>query len=191
MVVDRFADLEAFGSERRKFNALYREKTVEVGGGEAGRTTTRIRLLKPQTYMNLSGSAVRDFLGYFGLTPRNDLTDDLLVIYDDLDLPPGKLRFRKRGSAAGHRGLVSVLDSLGHERFSRLKLGIGRRHGAESPDYVLEVVDRQTREVLDAAVSKSVGTLRVWIEEGITVCMNRFNGDPETPKDVEEGQEIR
>jgi PTH1 family peptidyl-tRNA hydrolase len=139
----------------------------------------RVFILKPQTYMNLSGGAVREWLAYSGVAPGEDLMGTLLVVYDDLDLPPGKLRFRAQGSAGGHKGVESVISALGHDRFSRLRIGIGRREGAEAADYVLEPVDKTTREALESAARQAAETLPVWIEAGIDACMSRFNAPSE------------
>lgn len=198
-VLDCFAEQHAFGSERRKFRALVREKTILTAPGERGEVppsprsaarSMKVLLVKPQTYMNLSGQAVRDVLGYFGgHAPgvAEDLTDKLLVVYDDLDLPPGKLRFRARGSSGGHRGLQSVMTELGQEAFSRLRIGIGRSAGEEAADFVLEQLSSTAWEMLEQTAKVAADTLPVWIEEGVEVCMNRFNADTE----VATGDETR
>jgi PTH1 family peptidyl-tRNA hydrolase len=162
-VVERFARREGFEGERRKFQALYREKVLPLPGG-----AEKVYLVRPQTYMNESGHAVRDFLGFFGADTTNDLTGTLLVVVDDIDLPSGKLRYRARGSAGGHRG------------FSRLRVGVGRRPGADAADYVLEKVDAEERQRLDRAVEAAAASLSVWLAEGIDSAMNRFNHDPDS-----------
>jgi len=177
-VVDRFAQEHTAHTvadgmppkERRKFKALYSECVVQLGGESA-----KVYLVKPQTFMNLSGSAVRDLLKYYGESLDQDLSERLLVIHDDLDLPEGKLRFRQRGSAGGHRGVASVISHLGHDRFSRLKIGIGRREGVESTDYVLEAVDSQTRALFDLACEEAAASLIVWLRDGVESSMNQFN----------------
>ncbi|HLU47948.1 MAG TPA: aminoacyl-tRNA hydrolase, partial [Planctomycetota bacterium] len=128
------------------------------------------------TYMNLSGEAVRDLLGYFRTPREGDLADQLIVVHDDLDLPLGKWRFRKQGSAGGHRGVASIIQCLGHDRFGRLKVGIGRpREGTEAADYVLETISASERETIDRLVREAARMLSVWLESGIETCMNRFN----------------
>jgi PTH1 family peptidyl-tRNA hydrolase len=178
-VIDRFAQEQGFGPERRKFNALYTEKSLQLAAPRQGSSpraeSVKVFLLKPQTYMNLSGPAVRDCLGFSGVAPAEDLTETLLVVHDDIDLPAGKLRFRARGSAGGHRGVQSILDALGHDRFSRLKIGVGRPEGREAEDYVLAAVDGPTREVLEAAVERAACALPTWIEEGVEASSCRFN----------------
>lgn len=138
-------------------------------------STLKVYLVKPQTYMNLSGPAVRDILNYHGMSTGESLEDSLLVIYDDMDLPEGRLRFRARGSSGGHRGLASLISSLGHERFSRLRIGIGRGEADEPSDYVLESLNRATRERLEMAADAASEALIPWLEEGIECSMNCFN----------------
>lgn len=155
----------------------------------------RVVLVQPRSYMNMSGTAVRPFLsntpiwglvldecrggaepegGRRGRTPR--LCDSLLVIHDDLDLPFGKLRYRSRGSSGGHRGVESLIGTLGTSEFSRLKIGIGRRTGADSADYVLEPLPSGEDRLFNDVASLAARTLPVWIEDGVEVCANRFNG---------------
>ncbi len=168
--VECFAGQELFEPERRKFKALYQERTLSLKGG-----AEKVYLVRPQTYMNASGHAVRDFLGFFGVDTTSSLAETLLVVHDDLDLPQGRLRYRVRGSAGGHRGLQSVIECLGHRDFSRLKIGVGRREGSEPAAYVLEKADPQTREALGRAARLAAASLGVWLAEGDEVAMNRFN----------------
>jgi PTH1 family peptidyl-tRNA hydrolase len=133
--------------------------------------------------MNLSGHAVRDFLGFFGVDTKEPLAQTLLVVYDDLDLPEGKLRYRARGSAGGHRGLKSVIDGLGHRDFSRLKIGVGRQDGVDSADYVLEKVGAATREILQRAAQDAARSLNVWLDDGLEAAMNRFNRSEDGTED--------
>ena len=175
-VVDRFASEGGFEGERRKLGALYSSRTYQLPDGSA----EKVYVVKPQRYMNLSGPPVRDVMGYFGGKREGDLTESLLVVYDDLDLPEGRLRFRSGGSSGGHRGVASIISCLGHDRFSRLRIGIGRRDGLEAADYVLQAVDRQTESQLEEAARRAANSLSTWIEEGIQSCMNRFNAAPES-----------
>jgi len=181
-VIDRLAAEDLFEGERRRFSAIYREKPFHVRG-----EGFKVVLAKPQTYMNLSGNAVRDLLSYFGTSLEGDLKDTLLVIYDDLDLAEGRLRFRARGSSGGHRGVESVISSIGNDRFGRLRIGIGREPSREASDYVLEPVRGAARERFLRIATEAAGAARAWIEDGIEICMNRFNaapsGAPEAPGD--------
>jgi PTH1 family peptidyl-tRNA hydrolase len=168
LVVDRFARIHGFGEFRRKFSSLISDLPLEAAGGD------KVYLLKPMTYMNLSGSSVRDALGYFGGSPA-----DLLVVHDDLDLPLGRLRYRKSGSSGGHRGVASVLEALSTEEFARLKIGIGRREGQDAAEYVLEKVEPEEEEPLAAAVERAARSLEVWLAEGVERAALTYNGTPE------------
>jgi len=175
LVVDRFAARNAIGEFRSKFSALVASKPLAVAGGE------KVYLVKPQTYMNLSGPAVRDAVGYFGGTP-----EDLLVVHDDLDLPLGKLRYRAKGSSGGHRGVESIIGALGTQAFDRLKVGIGREEGRDAAEFVLSPVGATERTVLDRAVELATESLDVWIAEGVERAALRYNGsEPEPGKGPE------
>jgi len=131
-------------------------------------------LVKPQTYMNLSGDALRAVARVEPFAPGN-----LLVVCDDIALPAGQLRLRPRGSDGGHNGLRSVIEALGTQTFARLRLGVGAApEGVDPADYVLDPLDdAQWRDTL-AMVRAAVRCVEVWAEEGITVAMNRFNPRP-------------
>ncbi len=134
----------------------------------------KIILAKPQTYMNLSGEAVVLLLNWYKLTPA-----ELMVIYDDLDLPPGRLRIRERGSAGGHRGLASIIGQIGCDDFVRVRVGIGRPPvpGPEVTDWVLA---RPIPED-EAKIARVLDTVPEVVEEiirnGVISAMNKFNGN--------------
>lgn len=131
----------------------------------------RVILLKPLTFMNLSGRAVSFFASKMKLKPAN-----ILVAYDDLDLPLGALRLRPGGGSGGHRGLQSVIDALGTKEFPRLRLGIGRPPaGVETVDYVLSVFAKNEKEIMEGVLEDGVAALKLWIDEGIDAAMNRYN----------------
>ena len=125
--------------------------------------------------MNLSGHAVTSFLSYFIGDLQADLANRLLVVYDDMDLPEGRLRFRSNGTSGGHKGLQSVLTQLGRPQFSRLRVGIGRQSNKDVKDYVLEKIAGESLEVMDRAILRSAEGLSLWLQEGVESCMNRFN----------------
>jgi PTH1 family peptidyl-tRNA hydrolase len=169
----------SFGDARRKFQAELREARLEIGG-----RSEIVVLVKPLTFMNLSGHAVRDVLGFYG-TPRDeDLSERLIVVHDDIDLEIGRVRFRANGSAGGHRGVQSITDQLGHQRFSRLKIGVGRDPTRQAADYVLSRIPDEERQRLDQVSAESAEHLIVWLESGIATCMNRFNAVPRGPSDA-------
>ncbi|TAL10936.1 MAG: aminoacyl-tRNA hydrolase [Nitrospirae bacterium] len=135
----------------------------------------QVTLVKPQTYMNRSGPVVAALVADLAL----DL-GDVLVVHDDLDLDPGRLRIKSRGGAGGHNGVLSLIDALGSDRFARLKVGIGRPPaGDDAAEYVLAPLPSRERTVLDDAVQQAVQALECWIAEGLMAAMNRFNVKPD------------
>jgi len=132
-------------------------------------------LVQPQTFMNRSGYAVRCLRERHGLEPS-----DFLIIYDEIHLPLGKLRLRPQGSPAGHRGLESVLESLGTDQVPRLRLGVASqaepRPGDEQVEFVLSPFAVAERETVAAMISRAADACEVWSREGAEVAMRRFNG---------------
>lgn len=161
MVVDELA---------RKWGLKYahRWSDAQVAVGRAG--AHGVSLAKPQTYMNLSGDSVKGLMHRFRLEP-----DALIVVYDDLDLPLGRIRLRERGSAGGHRGVQSIIDRLGSPDFARVRVGIGRPEPKDAADYVLAPFDDAEREDLREALARAAEAVAVCLDEGVTVAMNRFN----------------
>lgn len=161
-VVDQLSERWGIPLSKEKWNAVFGEGRVD---GE------KVILLKPLTYMNLSGESVRPLLDFYKLT-----LDDLVVIYDDLDLPIGHLRLRMKGSAGGHNGMKSLIYHLKSEQFKRMKVGIGRPiHRIPIVDYVLSsFAEEELPHVLEAT-EKAVKATESWIQEGFILAMNRFN----------------
>jgi peptidyl-tRNA hydrolase, PTH1 family len=170
LVVDRFAGRHGFDEFRKKFSGLVASRSLEIAGGE------KIIAMKPQTYMNLSGNAVREAIEYFGGSPA-----DLLVVHDDLDLPVGRLRFRGRGSSGGHLGVQSIIECLGTDEFARLKLGIGREAGRDAAEFVLAPPGGRERSALDRAVGRAAESLDVWIADGVERAALIYNGPEPEP----------
>ena len=143
----------------------------------------QLMLVKPQTFMNLSGNSVAALLRYFGGTPA-----DLAVISDDADLPLGRMRLRANGGSGGHRGLLSIIEQLGTEDFPRLRVGIGRedRQG-DLASQVLAKLDETRQNLLRKSVEAAADAALFLIEQGLNETMNRFNGwsaePPPTPED--------
>jgi PTH1 family peptidyl-tRNA hydrolase len=140
-----------------------------VGGAKLGRH--RILLAKPQTYVNRSGMAVAD------LRRRHRVKlADLLVIVDDLDLPPGRLRLRAGGSHGGHNGLRSIIDALGSDAFPRLRVGIGRPpEGVDPAEFVLTPFSESERALIEPALDRAVDAVETVVRDGLPAAMNRFN----------------
>lgn len=163
--IDRLAGVWKIPVRRHRVHAL-------VGEGE--RAGEVIWLAKPLLFMNNSGLVVAPLLRQLGGGPA-----DLLVIHDDLDLPPGKLRLRGRGSSGGHRGVQSIIQELGTGEFARLKVGIGRpaeSREVEVIDYVLHPFSRGEREIVEQALARAPEAVEIWITRGLEAAMNEVNG---------------
>lgn len=131
----------------------------------------QVLLVQPLTYMNLSGRAVAPLMRRWSLA-----FNDLLVVHDDLDLPPGSIRLRPGGGSGGHKGVSSIIDYLQSKDFARLRIGIGRPvDGAETVDYVLQTFPWEERETLDAVWEQAADAACCWVTDGINTAMNRFN----------------
>lgn len=162
-VVDAFARQHGIAVTKREGQAL-------VGDGRVG--DTRVFLLKPQTFMNLSGQPVAAFLRQKPLALA-----DILVVTDDIALPVGKLRLRAEGSAGGHNGLKSLIAHLHGQAFPRLRFGVGApRDPSVQIDFVLRQFSRGEQRDVDETTERAVAALEVWTAEGIERAMNRFNG---------------
>ena len=129
-----------------------------------------VAVARPQTFMNASGDSVRGLARRFGLTPA-----DLLIVYDDLDLPLGRLRLRERGSSGGHRGVQSIVDRLGTDGFARLRIGIGRPEPRDARDYVLDGFSSEDRVALGEVRGRAVSAVEAVLGEGIGPAMNAYN----------------
>ena len=159
LVVDELARLLQARVNRRECRALT---------GEAGTEASRVILAKPQTYMNNSGEAVRELVRKYAVGLA-----DLLVVFDDMDLPLGRLRLRPAGGAGGHRGMMSVIAALGTEAFPRLRVGIGR--GPDAVDHVLSRFSPAEARVVREVIAAAAAAARVFLTEGIDQAMNTYN----------------
>ena len=164
-LVERFAKELGVDLSRRGFLSVY---------GRAKMGSEEIILAKPQTFMNLSGEAVRRLLHFFKVPPGN-----LIILHDDLDLPFGRIRIRLRGGHGGHQGVKSIVEALGNDGFVRLKVGIGRPtdHSQDPADYVLEPLRGGEKEELKAAVERALEALEVLLREGPQTAMDKFHGN--------------
>jgi len=164
-VVDHLADVWHFEGWRRDGEA-------RVANGTVG--SQRVRLVKPQTYMNLSGAALRPYLRRAGWSPQHDL----MVVLDEVALPVGRYRFRARGSSGGHNGLKSIEGALGHQDYPRLRIGIGPpvdRDRGDLADYVLNDFGKRETAVVKEFMPELVEAMELWMGSGIEAVMNRFN----------------
>jgi PTH1 family peptidyl-tRNA hydrolase len=143
--------------------------TAQRGSGRLG--SEQIELAGLLDWMNLSGPPLKGLLREYKLT-----SDDLILIHDDLDLEPGRLRIKQGGSHGGHNGIKSVIEALGTTEFIRLKIGIGRPAAKQDPaDYVLETVTQDERAVFEPCLERAVDALECLIHRGLAVAMNQFN----------------
>ena len=132
----------------------------------------KCHLIKPLTYMNLSGNAVRSFVEYYNIP-----LDEVLVIFDDMDLPLGKLRIRKSGSAGGHKGMKSIIENLKTNDICRIRVGIDKpKEGMDVINFVLHKLSKEEMNTLVETISKAPEMIDVTIKNGINYMMNIYNG---------------
>jgi len=127
-------------------------------------------LVKPAAYMNNSGLCLRKALKKYGFSLEN-----VLIVYDDADLELGMIRFKRSGSSGGHRGMQSIIDSLGTEEINRLRIGIGRDPRRDTADYVLSDFLDLERETLEEVIAQAAGACRDWVIEGVESAMSKYN----------------
>ena len=164
-VIDKIAEKYNIAVDAKKGRAYVGKGIIE---GQ------KVLLVKPQTYMNLSGESVRSLLDYY----KVDEEHELIVIYDDIDLEPGQLRIRKKGSAGGHNGLKSIIQHLGTDQFPRIKVGVGRKPHPDydMADWVLSKFAGEDLKTITEAIRKAADAVECLIQEGPDKAMNRFNG---------------
>ena len=162
-VIDALARQEGLKLTDQKFRSDY---TIWRVGDE------KVLLVKPYTFMNLSGEAVLPLMSYYNISP-----DELVVVYDDLDLEPGKLRLRQSGSAGGHNGVKSIIEMLGTQDFKRVKIGIGRpQYGRKVVDHVLQRFDTDERSLIEQKIDQTTDLLTAWAKgETFVQLMNQYN----------------
>ncbi|HMQ17304.1 MAG TPA: aminoacyl-tRNA hydrolase [Phycisphaerae bacterium] len=165
-------------ARRWKAGALRFDRDYEALVGEAQPPAGRVLLLKPMTYMNLSGRSVSAVARFYKLDPGS-----LMVVYDDLDLPVGQVRIRAGGSAGGHKGMADVISAVGSPDIARVRIGIGKVHRAETVDHVLSRFAPDEREDIEQAVRTATDAVECWVAESIDVAMNRFNRRPSRDAD--------
>ena len=163
LLVEELAKEASIPFAHRRFQAVF---------GRGALAGQEVLLAKPLTFMNLSGEAVSRLLHFFRIPP-----EDLIIVHDDLDLSPGKIRIRLQGSHGGHQGVKSIIDALGKNSFTRLKIGIGRPDDPrqDPAHFVLAPLSREEREFFKEAVEKGAGAVEVLLLEGPEAAMNRFH----------------
>ncbi len=162
MFVDALADKLGVTEWKDKFDA-------KIGEGRIG--MEKVLLVKPQTYMNDSGRAVGPVMNFYKLTP-----EDLIVAHDDMDIPAGTIRIRKKGSAGGHNGIKSILAHVGDEHFSRVRIGIGRPlPGWTVVNHVLAAFSEEDAPKITEAINYLIPAVECIVNEDVDMAMNRYN----------------
>lgn len=161
ITVDRIAEDLGIRVNKLKFKAL-------IGEGRLG--GRRVLLVKPQTYMNLSGESVREIAGFYKIPMEN-----LVVIYDDFDLPTGSVRVRKFGSAGTHNGMRSIIYQLQSDRFPRIRIGTGKGDGENLIDFVTGGFTKEEVPVMREAVLRAAAACKAIVTDGIDTAMNQYN----------------
>ena len=164
MVADEVAERQRAPIQKLKFKALTNLLTIS---GE------KVLVMKPITYMNLSGEAVRQAVDFYKVAP-----DHVLVVSDDTALPVGKLRIRKGGSAGGHNGLKNIIQHLGTDQFPRVRVGVGEKPHPDydMADWVLGKFRGEDKKAIDAAVKRAADAIECILSDGLDKSMNQFNG---------------
>ena len=162
-VIDALANANRIGMTEKKHKAI-------IGKGIVG--GQKVLLVKPQTYMNLSGESVRELVDYYKI----DETAELIVISDDISLGVGQLRIRKKGSAGGHNGLKNIILHLGHDVFQRVKMGVGEKpKNYDLADYVLGHFSKEERKIMDDSVLDACRAIEMMINDDTDGAMNLYN----------------
>ncbi|KJS23282.1 MAG: peptidyl-tRNA hydrolase [Clostridiaceae bacterium BRH_c20a] len=130
----------------------------------------KILLVKPQTYMNLSGQSVMQLINFY-----QDQVEDFIIVHDDLDLQVGQLRFKVSGGTGGHNGLKSIIQHTNSQEFDRLKIGIGKPEYHDVENYVLTPFTKEEKDAIDLGVKRAVEGIKIWMDSGIEKAMNNFN----------------
>lgn len=161
--IDRLAEKNHVSIDMKKFQALC--GTGYIGG-------QKVLLLKPQTYMNLSGESLRAACDFFKIDPEQEL----IVIYDDISLAPGQLRIRAKGSAGGHNGIKSIISHLGTQVFLRVKVGVGEKpQGWDLADYVLGHFSKEEQQVMQESFDRAADAAAALLSEEVQQVMNEYN----------------
>jgi PTH1 family peptidyl-tRNA hydrolase len=162
MLLDRLANAHGL-----KFSRMMSRALVALGEIDG----VKVALVKPQTFMNLSGESIGPIVRFYKAAPT-----DLLVVYDELDLPEGLLRMRPKGGAGGHNGMKSIIARVGSSDFPRLRVGLGRPPGRMDPaDYVLHAFSPDEQVAMDEALDKAMHGIRRWLVDGVDNAMNFVN----------------
>lgn len=169
LVLDRLAEKNNIKVNKIKHKSL-------VGDGFI--SGHKVLLVKPQTYMNLSGEAIGEIVNYYDVA-----MEELIVIYDDFDIETGSFRIRKKGSAGSHNGMKSIIQHLGSKDFPRVRIGIGASGDRDWKDFVLGKVGKDDAEAISRAIEKAADSIMCILEKGIDKAMNEYNIRPKKESD--------
>lgn len=153
----------------KKFSIEVKKRECQSFTGKGCIGGQQVLLVKPQTFMNNSGQAIGELIRYY------DTIDDFLIVYDDLDLSAGKVRFKQKGSSGGHNGIKSIISHLNSNEFSRLKIGIGHDVHHNVVAHVLSPFYGEEKELICEVISNSDEMCQYWLENGILASMNKYN----------------
>lgn len=167
-VIDMLADKYNISVEGRKNRAFIGKGVIE---GQ------KVILVKPQTFMNLSGESIRGLVDYYKIDPETEL----LVVYDDISLDVGQLRIRKKGSAGGHNGIKNIIAHLGTDVFPRIKVGVGEKpKGYDLADYVLGHFSKEDRSIMEEGYEKATEAIKLFLAGELDTAMNEYNRKAKT-----------
>ena len=162
-VIDKLVEEYQVPQAGVKSNAMYGKGRI---GGQP------VILMKPLSYMNLSGGPIREMANYFKIDPETEM----IVVYDDIDLDPGQLRIRKKGSAGGHNGIKHIIQQLGTQNFVRIKVGVGAKpKGWDLADYVLGRFDKDDRALVEEAQERACKAVELILTDSVDAAMNEYN----------------
>ena len=172
LTMDVLADKPGIEIKKLKFKSL-------IGEGRIG--TEKVILVKPQTYMNNSGEALREIAAYYDIEP-----EELIVVYDDIDLAAGDLRIKGKGSSGTHNGMRSIIYQLQYDTFPRVRIGIGQSKMIPLVDFVLGKPAEDEREPIAEAIKKAADACVCIVEKGVSVAMNTYNHKPNKKKKAQQ-----
>ena len=160
--INKIAEKYKIELNKTKFQGLYENAIIE---GQ------KVILVKPQTYMNLSGESVRQFADFYKVEKEN-----IIIIYDDMDFEPSQVKIRKKGHAGGHNGIKSIIQHLGTDEFPRIRIGIGRpKHNGDEINYVIGAIPEEEIPKLNEGIEKAKDAIIEILKNGIDSAMNKFN----------------
>ncbi len=171
-VVDRLIERHNIPQSGVKFNAMYGKGTIDGH---------KVVVMKPLSFMNLSGGPVQETAAFFKIDPQTEL----IVIHDDIDLAPGTIRIRKQGSAGGHNGMKDIIKRLNTETFIRIRIGVGGKpKDWDLADHVLSRFDTQERKLVDEALDRAADAVEMIVSKGVDAAMNVYNAKAKNTSDA-------